>query len=516
MGLPNLDETRDEDPGGLCRTTASLPRLDTTEKTQVLFLDNQEIAYSVNIGHYLNVASKHHANPVLKWGPPGDWDELQAYNYGKILYDEEEGVFKNWYFGKHGGDRYWMGIGYAASRDGIHWEKPALGLHEWNGSRQNNIVLVCQSLNCLIKDDMERDPARRYKGLLHKGGKNFAVFSPDGIHWDLDHLCVAWDWRDYDGKMTAPLFEAHSLMRDEADPERRFKTYGQAATGMGLGPVDEYAPYELGVEKGPRMGGMAYSGDFINWTQPSENPILDPADGWEREIHIMTCWKRHGYYIAFYEPTHPHPETRWFTPDIRLAVSRDGIHFHRVCDQTAFIPSGEGDAWDAFLTTADAHLVVGDEIWIYYCGFDKSINYLDKQRYADPPTYQRGTGLAVVKLDQFAYFQLPPGARKVPTAQGHVNTIPIEVLEPARHGLVVNVAGVDRNGSLSAELADPETGGALEDFGWSDLVVCDGTSQPVTWGGRWDLGRLKLPKVKIYFHLRGPHTRFYGFGFKKV
>jgi hypothetical protein len=263
------------------------------------------------------------------------------------------------------------------------------------------------------------------------------------------------------------------------------------------------------------MGGMAYSPDFVTWAQPAENPILDPADGWEREIHIMTCWKRHDYYIAFYEPTRPHRETRWFTPDIRIAVSRDGIHFKRVCPDTPFIAGGEGDAWDAFLTTADAHLVVRDEIWIYYCGFDKSINYLDKNRHADPPTYQRATGLAIVKLDQFAYFQLTPGARAIATAQGHVCTIPIEVVEPARHGLVVNVAGVDRAGSLSAELADPETGRPLAEFGWSDLVVRDGPSQPVTWKGRWNLGALRLPRAKLLFHLRGAHTRFFGFGFKR-
>ena len=29
---------------------------------------------------------------------------------------------------------------YAESRDGIHWTKPELGLFEFNGSKQNNIV----------------------------------------------------------------------------------------------------------------------------------------------------------------------------------------------------------------------------------------------------------------------------------------------------------------------------------------------------------------------------------------
>ena len=31
---------------------------------------------------------------------------------------------------------------YAESDDGIHWRKPSLGLHEFNGSKANNIVMV--------------------------------------------------------------------------------------------------------------------------------------------------------------------------------------------------------------------------------------------------------------------------------------------------------------------------------------------------------------------------------------
>jgi len=47
------------------------------------------------------------------------------------------------------GDTYHMwyashpGFCYARSKDGIKWEKPSLGLAEFEGSRDNNIVLGC-------------------------------------------------------------------------------------------------------------------------------------------------------------------------------------------------------------------------------------------------------------------------------------------------------------------------------------------------------------------------------------
>ena len=35
---------------------------------------------------------------------------------------------------------------YAESKDGIHWKKPALGLHEFKGSKANNIVFAAEKV----------------------------------------------------------------------------------------------------------------------------------------------------------------------------------------------------------------------------------------------------------------------------------------------------------------------------------------------------------------------------------
>lgn len=41
---------------------------------------------------------------------------------------------------------------YAESDDGVHWHKPELGLHEFDGSKQNNIVMVSQSYGDAVSD----------------------------------------------------------------------------------------------------------------------------------------------------------------------------------------------------------------------------------------------------------------------------------------------------------------------------------------------------------------------------
>lgn len=89
---------------------------------------------------------------------------------------------------------------YAESKDGIHWHKPDLGLHEFQGSKANNIVMVRQKVGnafsepgepAVFKDENPRvSPDALYKALLpanrlpadHSRGL-LAFKSPDGLHW---------------------------------------------------------------------------------------------------------------------------------------------------------------------------------------------------------------------------------------------------------------------------------------------------------------------------------------------
>ena len=54
---------------------------------------------------------------------------------------------------------------YAESTDGIHWTKPDLGLVEWNGSRENNILLPSDDFEYVFSEldgaSVFMDPAAR-------------------------------------------------------------------------------------------------------------------------------------------------------------------------------------------------------------------------------------------------------------------------------------------------------------------------------------------------------------------
>ena len=71
---------------------------------------------------------------------------------------EHEGAYRMYYRG-------WKAEGapatqaVALSKDGIHWEHPNLGLFEWEGSRDNNIILTGQVAEDGFVPFYDRNPA---------------------------------------------------------------------------------------------------------------------------------------------------------------------------------------------------------------------------------------------------------------------------------------------------------------------------------------------------------------------
>ena len=70
----------------------------------------------------------------------------------------------------------------ATSTDGASWEKPALGLHAYDGTTANNIVFDAQS-PAVVEDRFDRDATRRFKMLAYFSGGYVAAFSADGRRW---------------------------------------------------------------------------------------------------------------------------------------------------------------------------------------------------------------------------------------------------------------------------------------------------------------------------------------------
>ena len=126
---------------------------------------------------------------VLVTGEPWEGNTSAYYT---IFRDGD--LFRMYYRGSHAGDKTRRPMHpevtcYAESRDGIHWIKPKLGLYEWDGSKDNNIVWNGIGTHCftVFKDANPLcPPDARYKAISRgwpRGKKGLYIFqSPDGLH----------------------------------------------------------------------------------------------------------------------------------------------------------------------------------------------------------------------------------------------------------------------------------------------------------------------------------------------
>jgi hypothetical protein len=113
--------------------------------------------------------------------------------YITVLHDEELKKYRMYYRGNAGFRDGTDGevTCYAESENGITWTKPKLGLHEANGSKDNNIILEhLPPYTHNFAPFLDKRPGvpadQRYKTLAGLGGKHggLAAFaSGDGIHW---------------------------------------------------------------------------------------------------------------------------------------------------------------------------------------------------------------------------------------------------------------------------------------------------------------------------------------------
>jgi hypothetical protein len=160
----------------LCPMRLFAQSAETSDKH--LLLDSRVIDRTENVRLAVGVVKKHPANPL--WGEDKPWEVRFDNVYANVIYDADEKLYKCWYnpfivdgissataHAERSKSRYRpkkdreTGVCYATSKDGIKWEKPELGLIDFNGSKANNLILRDTHGPGIFKDDHEADPAKR-------------------------------------------------------------------------------------------------------------------------------------------------------------------------------------------------------------------------------------------------------------------------------------------------------------------------------------------------------------------
>ncbi len=193
---------------------------------------------------------------------------------------------------------------YAESKDGIHWKKPKLGLFEFNGSKDNNIVWDGIGTHNFtpFKDLNPKAPKNsRYKALGRgrpRGKRGLYAFqSADGIHWKLMYKEPVITQGAFDSQNLA-FWDPHAKLYREY--HRTFRGVRDIQTGT--------------------------SHDFLKWTKP----VFLKYPGAARE-HLYTNAVRpypRAPHILIGFPTRYQPK-RGSQVEPIFMTSRDGVTFRQ-------------------------------------------------------------------------------------------------------------------------------------------------------------------------------------------
>ncbi len=477
-----------------------------------LFLDDTLTRSMSRLSRVLHQPEKVSGNPLLSRIPEESdaWDAGMFIGFSSVLYDRREGLFKIWY-GLHpgeGGDEL-SRLCYATSRDGVHWQKPLLGMVEFGGSKRNNIVMPHSGVaSGVFLDERDPDPDRRYK-MLHmwQGYKVHASYSADGLNWKPynqgrpvlfvspghdSHMAPYWD---------ESLGRYVAIVRDRtgriAEVRPRLATDPEAVeTWRRLwDPRRERHPRNHSL----RRVGQALSRDFVHWTD--YRPILgaDGEDPLNRDqFYNMEVLAYDGLRLGLMTVFSDDPE--YCRGAVQLTYSRDGRHWLRAGDRRVFLPLSQspGDFDWGSIYPLQAPLPVGDEIWIYYTGFGVDHNH------QLPPGVSRvtnGIGLAKLRLDGFVSLQAG-------TDEGSLTTRPF-TFEGER--LTINAAAP--RGRVQVEILGSD-GLPLKGYGKADCLMerFDQTRRVVRWNGREDLGHLQGQVIQLKFTLQQAQLYSFRFG----
>ena len=425
-----------------------------------LFVDDYLVASRDNVVRRYHPFEKYTNNPILVVDQP--W-EYTVVSLGTVLPAEDGKGYRMWYesWTRRGDPEHGFSL-YATSLDGIHWDKPKLGLNAWqkNGSKDNNFVVAGGSVMHTPDDP---DPARRYKAITTVEYRFSG--SPDGLRWERLSKDKVFSAGDTGHVMWDPLtakYRGYAKISADVSGQRR------RAVGYSEG---------TGFEAWPRMRLIMAPDDFDDrWVKP----------GSIQRTHFYNCpvIAYQNMYLGFLMIYRAEDDEGYFHGPIfaELVTSRDGIHWLREGgDRPPILPCGPARTWDHGMVFAGSLLPAGDQLRLYYSGYDGLHDYLP---------FHSAIGLATLRKDGFASLDGEDNPGEVTTKRLTGLTGQLHVNCQAKAGLL-QVEVLDAKGRV---LPGYRKGDCNEPRG-------DGVDQIVTWQEHNELPATQEP-LRLRFHLK--------------
>ncbi len=371
---------------------------------------------------------------VLRPGSPGAPDSKLVFT---SAVRRVGGELWMWYLGQGNDRKLHLRVCFCKSKDGYSWERPNLGLVEYEGNANNNLVDLMGDKHhvntCVVfYDPDDSDRKRKFKMAFQSSKYNdklAVAYSEDGLRWEESSQNPVGPWFEMGG---SSKFNGCYYL-----------------TGQGKGSYFSQSRKLL----------IHISYDFEHWTQSSclglrrdnlpPRPMTYDFHAGE-QVHLgAALWNRGNVIIGFYGQWHGHPsnDRRLLTMDLGLVVSNDALHYREPIPDFRIVPAAE-DSWRQVpfgdttvhfpaLRQGQGFENIGDETLFWYAPW--------------PEQDCDGVRVASWTRDRLGYFQSFLG----PEQNSHFISAPLDLeSKPAR--IYMNIDGLSEYSKVTVNILDEQ------------------------------------------------------------
>lgn len=453
-----------------------------------LFLDGFLIAEKTNVALAVNPPQRRELVIVAD----KLWERNGITSYCNVFYDENTKEYRLYYVPIHLPSNPIFRLALATSKDGVHWEKPSLGAVEWQGSKENNIVIDGQREGTVMIDP-NGAAEKRYVFLSSEPTLRTRLFtSPDGIHWTMHPTKIS----DYHSDSQISTFWDDQLRKYVHYP--RVGHRGRATGRVVTSAMDEVWQDEIPV---------ALSADDMD--PPGVDLYTNSAQKYALAKNV---------YLAFPTPYYHYnePDRAYLnepalklggksndgTIDTQLATSRDGIRWTRY--RVPYVPLYQHEELHLKIAMIfPGMLYYPDRIDQYFGGYAFT--------HGDTNARERLKGRELGGI--FRVSQRIDGFISMDFAYGG-GVIVTQPFTFAGNRLELNV-NTSAAGEGRVAILD-ESGKEVDGFGLADCRIVNGDylSEVVEWKKGSDVSPLAGKVVRLRFEMRG--AKLYAFQFVQV
>ncbi len=367
----------------------------------------------------------------------------------------------------------------AESRDGIHWQKPEVGLYEIAGSFKNNVILAndapaSHNFSPFLDTNPYAKPEEKYKALAGMGGPGQglrAFVSPDGVHWrKLINEFV----------MTKGAFDSQNVAF-WSQSEHCYVCYLRSFVGGGF--------------DGIRSASRTTSDDFIHWSEPVPMTYGNTPTEQIYTQQTSPYFRAPQIYVAIGARFMPGRQV--LTEEQAKELHVDPEYF-KDCSDAFLMTTRGGSVYDRTFMEAFIRPGIGMGNWVsrsnypalnvVQTGTEEMSIYIE-QDYAQPTIHLHRYSL---RLDGFT-------SLSAPYKGGEMITKPFTF---SGHELEINYS-TSAAGEIRFELQDENgvaiPGHTLED---SQTIIGNELSRIVIWKGSGDLQNLISKTVRLRIQMK--------------